>query len=149
MICSSGPWTTKEETKELRAHLGQAKMDKVVSQVVQRVGGFRRIAEGFGGAQQQQQYRYGGEVQQEETVQHAASSMPLKGSHVVDQFSQNLSGQGLLESNGASKLLHAPDDTIYGQNATHLVAEQTNQEPSPSELQPWHEKPGLQISQGS
>ena len=54
MICSSGPWTTKEETKELRAHLGQAKMDKVVSQVVQRVGGFRRIAEGFGGAQQQQ-----------------------------------------------------------------------------------------------
>ena len=54
MICSSGPWTTKDEPRELRAHLGQAKMDKVANQVAQRVGGFRRTADGFGGAQQQQ-----------------------------------------------------------------------------------------------
>ena len=88
-------------------------------------------------------------MQLEETVHHAASSMPLKVSRMVEQLSQNLSGQGLLESNGAGKLLQAPDDTIYGQNATQLIAEPTNQGASPSELQPWHEKADLYISQGS
>lgn len=46
---------------------------------------------------QQQQNRYGEEAWQEETVRHAVSSVPLKVSHVLNQLSQNLSDQKILE----------------------------------------------------
>lgn len=92
------------------------------------------MAEGLIGAQQQQQYRYGGGLQQEETIRHAASSVPLKVSQVVDHLSQNLSGQRLLESNGIERLPNVPDDSFYERNATEVQAERTKLGLSPLEM---------------
>ena len=103
------------------------------------------MAEGLLGAQQQQ-YRYGGEMQQEETIRHAASSVPLKVSHVVDHLSQNLSDRKLLDSDGIEPPPNVPHDSFNERNAADILAQRTKLGLSPLEMQLWHQRPELQIS---